>query len=169
MQQIFANGSSSLLTAPINSTATSLTVTAGTGALFPNPVGQYFIATLIDIATGLLKEIVSVTAVSTDTFTIIRAQEGTTARSWLAGDIIQCLMTAGTAANFLQGFLVQGNTNPIYPSLLGGASQEISGIWTCTGVPSNSDGSNGDYCFRSDGSAVNHIYYKSAGIWSALI
>lgn len=101
---IFANDASSTLAAPINNTATSLTVAAGQGSEFPNPTSpQQFSATLNDAATGLLTEIVYCTARSGDTFSpIIRAQEGTVAQSWLAGDLIANIVTAGQMAAMQQ-------------------------------------------------------------------
>ena len=95
---LFANDAASTLAAPISNSATALTVQSGTGSEFPNPsAGQQFTATLNDAATGLLTEIVYCTARTGDTFTTIaRAQEGTTALSWLAGDLIANLCTAGT-------------------------------------------------------------------------
>jgi len=100
---IFANGASSTLAANITSTATSCNLSAGTGALFPSPgTNQSFQLTFKDAATQLLTEIVTVTARSGDTLTIERAQEGTTAQSWNAGDLCLNLMTAGTAGAFMQ-------------------------------------------------------------------
>lgn len=101
---IFSNNASTTLSAPITNAATSLTVSSGTGAEFPTPsAGQQFAATLVDAATGLLSEIVYCTAISGDIFTtIIRAQEGTTALSWLAGDLIANLLTAGQMAAMVQ-------------------------------------------------------------------
>jgi len=97
---IFANDASSTLAAPITNSALALTVAAGQGSEFPNPGGaQQFTATLNDAATGLLTEIVYCTARSGDNFTtIVRAQEGTVAQNWLAGDLIANLCTAGTMA-----------------------------------------------------------------------
>jgi len=100
---LFSNNATSTLAAPVSAGATTITLASGTGALFPNPVaGQAFMLTLTDAATGLLTEIVQVTARATDTLTVVRAQEGTTALTWAAGDITANLLTAGTAGTFLQ-------------------------------------------------------------------
>jgi len=73
-------------TAPSPATSgTSLVVTAGQGSYFP---ATPFDATIWPAGvqpTNLNAEIVRVTAVSTDTFTITRAQYGTTAQSITAG------------------------------------------------------------------------------------
>ena len=100
---LFKDNASSTLASPITSGATSLTLTSGGGANFPTISGnQIFILTLISVADNLVTEIVNVTATSGDTFTIVRAQEGTTALSWSAGDIVQMGPTAGTMANMQQ-------------------------------------------------------------------
>ena len=100
---LFANNSSSTLAAPISNTATSLTLASGSGALFPNPsANQQFSLTLNDAATGLVFEIMYCTARSGDTLTVVRAQEGTQAVSWLAGDLAANLLTAGQMAAMLQ-------------------------------------------------------------------
>lgn len=99
-----SNNASSVLAAGISASATTLTVNTGTGALFPIPVASasYFKLTLIDAATGTLTEIVHVTAVSGDVFTVSRGQEGTTARIWSANDIAANMFTSGTLAALLQ-------------------------------------------------------------------
>lgn len=104
LQFIFANNAGSTLAGPINNSTTSLSVASGGGALFPTPVvgTQQFAITLIDAATGLLREVCYVTAVSVDTFTILRGQEGTSSFNWLAGDLVQELWTAGQCAAMLQ-------------------------------------------------------------------
>ena len=99
----FANNASSTLAAPISNTALSVSLAAGTGALFPNPsAGQQFALTFNDAATGLLTEVVYCTARSGDTLTIVRAQEGTVAQNWLAGDLAANLVTEGTMAAMQQ-------------------------------------------------------------------
>ena len=95
-----ANNAQTVLAAGISASATSLTVNSGTGALFPAVTSgvSFFKLTLVDAATGQLSEIVHVTARTGDSMTIVRAQEGTTARAWSANDIAANMLTAGTIA-----------------------------------------------------------------------
>ncbi|CFQ68051.1 hypothetical protein [Yersinia enterocolitica] len=99
-----ANNASTVLSAGISASATTLTVNTGTGGLFPSPVSgtSFFKLTLIDAATGTLTEIVHVTARTGDIMTIVRGQEGTTNRLWSANDIAANMMTAGTLDLFAQ-------------------------------------------------------------------
>ncbi len=99
-----ANNASTVLSAGISASATTLTVNTGTGGLFPSPVSgtSFFKLTLVDSATGTLTEIVHVTARTGDTMTIVRGQEGTTNRLWSANDIAANMMTAGTLDLFAQ-------------------------------------------------------------------
>lgn len=90
-----ANNAFGTLAAGIASGATSITLTTGHGARFPPlSAGDYFYATLIDTSNNL--EIVKCTARSTDVLTVTRAQEGTTARAYSAGDRIEIRLTAQT-------------------------------------------------------------------------
>jgi len=70
--------SESALSGGISSTATTLTVQPGAGTVFP---ATPFKATL---GSGSASEIVTVTAISGDTFTITRGAGGTTAAAWPA-------------------------------------------------------------------------------------
>ena len=108
-----ANNAQTVLAAGISSTATSLTVNAGTGTLFPSPVAgtSFFKLTIIDAATGSLTEIIHVTDRNGDVFTIQRGQEGTVPRAWSANDIAANMMTAGTLSYIL------GNFQPLDPTL----------------------------------------------------
>jgi hypothetical protein len=93
---------SRIATAPSPATTgTSLVVDAGDGALFPStfpfnaviwPVGE------LPLSTNA--EIVKVTNVSTNTFTIERQKEGTSARTVIIGDRISATITAYTARTF---------------------------------------------------------------------
>lgn len=87
MTALIKNNAIGVLSADITSSDTSLTLNSGQGALFPSPTGsQYFFATLISATTT---EIVKCTARSGDTFTIVRAQDNSTAAAFSAGDRLE--------------------------------------------------------------------------------
>jgi hypothetical protein len=99
---LFTNNAATTLASSILVGATSLTVSAGQGALFPTLAGSaYFYCTLSNTA-GTTIEIVKVTARSTDTFTIVRAQDNTTASAFSAGDKVELRLTAIDLQNFPQ-------------------------------------------------------------------
>lgn len=97
---LFTNNAATGLVYPITASATTLTVNGGSGSLFPSPSGgNYCMLTLISQLSGNM-EIVQCTARSGDTFTIVRAQEGTTAQSFAVGDAVQLRITAGSLQTF---------------------------------------------------------------------
>lgn len=73
---------------------TSLVVSAGQGALFPTAPFNCTVWPDGETPTSANAEIVRVTAVVTDTLTIVRTQEGTSARSIIVGDQIANTITA---------------------------------------------------------------------------
>lgn len=76
-------------TAPTPATSgTSLVVTGGQGARFPTPPFNATICPASGVIDPTTSEVVRVTAIATDTLTIVRAQESTTARTVIATDII---------------------------------------------------------------------------------
>jgi len=84
-------------TAPSPATSgTSLTVGSGQGALFPLPPFNATVWATGATPTTANAEIVRVTGRATDTFTIVRAQEGSTARTIIATDQIMAAITAKT-------------------------------------------------------------------------
>lgn len=92
MTAILANNATSRLASSLAIGATSLSVTAGEGSRFPSPsAGDWFPLTLVK-ATGST-EIVRCTARSGDVMTITRAQEGTAAQGFTAGDFVELRMT----------------------------------------------------------------------------
>lgn len=89
----FSNNATTTLAAAVSSTATSFSVAAGTGGLFPElGVGDYFYATLQDVSGNM--EIVKVTGRTDDAFTVTRAQDGTLAIPFLATSRVELRMTA---------------------------------------------------------------------------
>lgn len=93
MSILFTNNAATTLASGITNVATSLTVASGQGALFPAlSGGNIFYATLANSSGGV--EIVQVTARTTDTFTIVRGQDGTSALAWNSGDKVELRVTA---------------------------------------------------------------------------
>lgn len=94
----FTNNATSTLASGIASGDLSLTVASGQGALFPTlGGGDYFYCTLSNVANTI--EIVKVTARSTDTFTIVRAQDNTTASAFVTGDKVELRLVAAVLSN----------------------------------------------------------------------
>ena len=95
MAQIFKNNTWGQLASELTAGATTATLSAGHG--FTDPGTDWYLATLIGVTgtTETAWEIVKVTDVSTNTLTIVRAQEGTTAATWPAGTRIELRLTAG--------------------------------------------------------------------------
>ena len=87
------NNAYGVLLLSITASDTSITLQTGEGASFPSlSSGEYFYATLIDVSQNL--EIVKVTARTGDVLTVVRGQEGTTARVYVVGDRIEQRITA---------------------------------------------------------------------------
>jgi len=104
----FTNNASTTLASGITAVATSLTVATGAGALFPTPSGAAFFYCTLQNVAGTLREIVKVTARTTDTFTIVRAQDGTSGQIFSTSDKVELRVTAADLNNF--GQLDTGNT-----------------------------------------------------------
>lgn len=88
MVQLFANFAQSTLPSSITNSATSFSVQTGDGSKFPNPSSpDYF---YIVVQEGSTKEVMKVTARSTDSFsTVVRAQQGTSASAFSAGAFVE--------------------------------------------------------------------------------
>jgi hypothetical protein len=104
MPQLFANNARALLASGINDTSTSLTVEAGRADSFPtanvgnNPLpsaNNWFKATLQDTLGNVEIIYVRTRAAGSAVFSnVLRAQEGTVARSFTAGAIVGLRLTA---------------------------------------------------------------------------
>jgi len=80
-----SNNAFGTISAGISSSATTVTLDSGQGARFPTLGGSdHFYGTLIDTSNNV--EIIKVTARSTDSMTVVRAQDNTTARAFAIGD-----------------------------------------------------------------------------------
>ena len=132
---LFANNAQTTLAGAITSTALTANLSPGSGVLFPAPAtGQYFPITFVDEATQLLREIVYVTNVTGDVITMTRAQEGTTALAWNAGDIAANLLTAGSMQLMTQTPQIQANA-AIYAADTGTANSYAVALSPASPVP----------------------------------
>ena len=93
MPFMFTNRAASTLASGITSGATSLTVASGEGAKFPSPTTPQTACITLSKSTGEY-EIVKLTARAGDVFTVVRAQEGTTAIAFSAADKVELNLTA---------------------------------------------------------------------------
>ena len=106
-QVLFANNDQTTLASSLSNSATTATLIAGSS--FPSPsAGQFFTLTFISATNPAIYEITYCTARSGNTVTITRAQEGTTALAFNAGDIAANVLTAGSLALLPQ--IGQANT-----------------------------------------------------------
>lgn len=87
------NDAFSTLRVGVSNSDTTIVVASGEGARFPTLAGgEYFYATIEDASGN--KEIVQVTARSTDSLTVTRGAESTTPRAFVAGSTIELRVTA---------------------------------------------------------------------------
>jgi len=95
---VFKNNASTTLSAALSSSATSITVADATK--LPSITGDEYFFCSIDDGSNI--EIVKVTGVSSNTLTIVRAQDNTTAQTFSSGDIIEQRLTAAVLETFPQ-------------------------------------------------------------------
>jgi hypothetical protein len=109
---------STVATAPSPATSGgSLVVAAGGGASFPSAGGFNAIICPVGVQpTATNAEVVRVTVISTDTFTITRAQETSTARTVLVGDQIFLSITAKMLTDLAGGVPINLTAQSVDPA-----------------------------------------------------
>ena len=109
----FKNNASTTLVGAINNAQTSITVTNASAFPIVSGGGEYFYATMYEESGGveINVEIVKVTNTIGSSWTVVRAQDGTTART--RSDVVTCYvelrLTAAGAMEFLQKSLNLGD------------------------------------------------------------
>ena len=105
------NNAFGTLSAGINTTATTVTLDSGQGTRFPSlGAGEYFYGTLIDTSNSI--EIVKVTARSTDSMTVVRGQDNTTAGAYAIGDRFELRPVAALFEDMRDDAEVVNDTTP---------------------------------------------------------
>jgi hypothetical protein len=135
----FTNDPSTTLNGGINDSVTSLVV--NDGSLFPT-TGNFRI--LIN------SEILLVTSISTNTLTVVRAQEGTSAAAHSDTDDVILIVTAESVKNVMQDYYpFVGNTAELVPQNVlldssGNLLTDASFTWTNQGASTTEDLDNGN-------------------------
>lgn len=152
MPQLFTNNAWGTLASELAVGGTSLALTTGQGARFPAPTGgDFFLATLIGVTgtTETAWEVVRCTARSTDTLTITRAQESTSAATWPAGTRIELRLTAGAT---------ESKAN------LGAAAYKAVGTAAADVAAGNRGVTNGDSHDHNGGDGAQIAYANLSGL-----
>jgi len=98
MAIVFSNNARTTLASNISNSATTITV--ADGSVFPSLTGGDIFYCTIDDGTN--NEIVEVTAISSNTLTVVRGQDNTTARAFVSGDLIELRLVAKVLETFPQ-------------------------------------------------------------------
>lgn len=102
MTALIANNAVGALASSINTSVLTLALGSGQGALFPSPgAGEFFYITLTRASDGGI-EIMKCTARSTDTLTVVRAQDGTTAKTFATSDRVELRFVRAIHTNYPQ-------------------------------------------------------------------
>jgi hypothetical protein len=128
MTPIFTNNAVGTLAASYTPDATALTLSGGQGDKFPSPLaGEFFPVTVVNPANEI--EVVWCTAKTGDTLTVVRGQEGTTARALAAGEKAEHRLTAG-AINSISSAPLTAARFPTAPGIITGAMIAAGAITT---------------------------------------
>tara|TARA_R100001510_G_C7652680_1_gene210563 strand:- start:2121 stop:3245 length:1125 start_codon:yes stop_codon:yes gene_type:complete len=148
------NNAFGTLSAGINSSVTTIALDAGQGAKFPSLTGSdFFFATLIDTSNNL--EVVKVTARSSDSMTVTRGQDNTSARSFSSGDRFEIRPVAALFEAIVDG---AGDVT------LTGTQTLTNKTITSPKIGTSILDTNGNELFKltATGSAVNELTYANA-------
>ena len=179
---LYADNAQTFLASAVTSSTTTITLAAGTGALFPDPTtGQFFALSLNDFATEQIYEITYCTARSGDVCTVTRAQEGTAARAWQTNDIAFNGPTSGTTGSaFVQraGSVLATSTgtanaivialNPAITTYTQGFRVQVQANATNTGACTIDAGAGAVSFLRNDGQPLEADDIVSGTIYDAV-
>jgi hypothetical protein len=100
MTQKFANAARAYLASSVTNSATTVTIGGG-GSLFPAISTPDFSRAVLQDANGIEVVLITAHTAGSNSFTVTRGQEGTTARSFAAGSVFGIRMTAADGDTFV--------------------------------------------------------------------
>ena len=107
---VFKNNAKTTLASNLSNSATSASVTDG--SVFPSlGAGEFFIVTFDD---GTNHEVCKCTARSSNTLTIVRAQEGSSSRAFKSGDGAEGRVTAGVLESIQENIAAKSANQTVY-------------------------------------------------------
>jgi hypothetical protein len=114
MSALYTNNAATTLASGITNSATSLTVASATGGLFPSPTGTDYFYITLENSAGTVREIVKCTSRSSDTLTIVRAQDNTSASAFSTGDKVELRIVAAEMSALTAGAARGGNSDQVF-------------------------------------------------------
>ena len=135
MGQIFSNNASSFTVGALLADSTAMTL--GSATNFPQPAtGEYYFLTITEVDAGSGKEtdweVVKVTARSGGIITMVRGQDGTSARAWAAFSPVQLRLTKAGLTPPDNAAITSGTID----GTVIGASQTAAGSFSSVTTPS---------------------------------
>ena len=150
----------------LNAADTSVILNAGDGVKFPT-VGYFTL--LFGTLTGSF-ELARATARTSDTCTIVRGQEGTTALTWAVGTPVQQVASAANFANLWAQVKALPFNVRLYGAAGNGTTDDTAAIQTCLDAARQSGGPNGGSVYFPSGTYLVHLTVNPnvAGVSAAL-
>lgn len=126
MTFLFANNARTTLASSLTATATSIFLASGGGDQFPSPgTGEMFALFLTSASSSSQVEVCYCTARSSDTLTVTRGMDGTTAQAFSAGDYVTLGPVAGVTSLFAQAGYLGSFSSTLASSISGYAFNAI--------------------------------------------
>lgn len=163
---LLSNNAISTLAAPITTGATTLTVNSGDGAKFPSgATANMPFPLVVRAATYPVPasyEIMLCTGRNSDTLTVVRAQEGTSAFPFNAGDVVGLDLTAGVVQSLTTSISSVANLRLV-------SGQTSGQIVTLAGYSTQGDGGGGPFYWGAyatdNGGTIITPTGQTAGSW----
>jgi hypothetical protein len=136
MTQKFANAARAYLASSVSDSATTVVIDGG-GSLFPAITSPDFSRAVLQDGNGIEVVLITAHTAASNSFTVTRGQEGTTARSFATGSVFGIRMTAADGDMFAakQDALVSGtNIKTVNGSSLLGSGNVAVGDVTLAGT-----------------------------------